>query len=131
MPDASTLKELQAMLSRLSPALMQKVKAGQTDGAKAVRIDVIGEMVTALPKDSPLTGVWVWEFPSSKYPNKAYSVTYGRAGHLQCTCPGFEYRAECKHDRDVRKTALAKTGRRRMFWKKKPTPAHSACRSAI
>ncbi|NCY08418.1 MAG: hypothetical protein EBX30_14695, partial [Betaproteobacteria bacterium] len=34
-------------------------------------------------------------------------VTFGRGGHLQCTCPGFEYRGECKHVRDVRKTALA------------------------
>ena len=33
--------------------------------------------------------------------------TFGRAGHLQCTCPGFEYRGECKHVREVRKTALA------------------------
>ena len=31
------------------------------------------------------------------------------SGHEQpqCTCPGFEYRGECKHVRDVRKTALA------------------------
>ena len=107
LPGASILKELQDMLTRLSPALMQEVKAGQTVGAEAVRIDVIGEMVAALPKDSPLTEDGVWEFPSSKDPNKAYSVSFGRAGHLQCTCPGFEYRGECKHVRDVRKTALA------------------------
>ena len=107
LPDGSILKELQDMLTRLSPALMQEVKAGQTVGAEAVRIDVIGEMVAALPKDSPLTEDGMWEFPSSKDPNKAYSVSFGRAGHLQCTCPGFEYRGECKHVRDVRKTALA------------------------
>ena len=107
LPGASILKELQDMLTRLSPALMQEVKAGQTVGAEAVRINVIGEMVAALPKDSPLTEDGMWEFPSSKDPNKAYSVSFGRAGHLQCTCPGFEYRGECKHVRDVRKTALA------------------------
>jgi hypothetical protein len=37
----------------------------------------------------------------------APSLSFGRSGHLQCTCPGFEYRGECKHVRDVRKTALA------------------------
>jgi hypothetical protein len=39
--------------------------------------------------------------------DKAVTITFGRAGHLQCTCPGFEYRGECKHVREVRKTALA------------------------
>ena len=36
-----------------------------------------------------------------------YLVPEKQRGHLQCTCPGFEYRGECKHVREVRKTALA------------------------
>ena len=64
-------------------------------------------MVAALPSDAPLLETGAWEFPSSKDPRKSYRVTFGRGGHLQCTCPGFEYRGECKHVRDVRKTALA------------------------
>ncbi len=107
VPQASVMKELQEMLLKLSPALMQELKAGRAQGAAATRIDAIGAMVAALPQDSPILETGTWEFPSSRDPNKVYSVTFGRAGHLQCTCPGFEYRGECTHVRDVRNTALA------------------------
>jgi hypothetical protein len=30
-----------------------------------------------------------------------YLVTFGRAGHLECTCQGFVYRGNCKHVQDV------------------------------
>ena len=107
LPDASILGELQAELSRLGPALLQEAKAARATGQEGTRLAIIGEMVAALPADAPLLETGSWEFPSSKDPNKAYRVTFGRGGHLQCTCPGFEYRGECKHVRDVRKTALA------------------------
>jgi len=105
-PDASILKGLQEELTRLGPALLQEAKAARAVGKEGSRLDIIGEMVSALPQDAPLLETGSWEFPSSKDPNKTYSVTFGRSGHLQCTCPGFEYRGECKHVRDVRKTAL-------------------------
>ena len=105
-PDASILKGLQEELTRLGPALLQESKAARAVGKEGSRLDIIGEMVAALPQDAPLLETGSWEFPSSKDPNKTYSVTFGRSGHLQCTCPGFEYRGECKHVRDVRKTAL-------------------------
>jgi hypothetical protein len=105
-PDASILKGLQEELTRLGPALLQEAKAARAVGKEGSRLDIIGEMVAALPQDAPLLETGSWEFPSSKDPNKTYSVTFGRSGHLQCTCPGFEYRGDCKHVRDVRKTAL-------------------------
>ena len=101
------LKDLQAMLQKLGPALRQEVQAGKAQGATATRIEAIGDLVAALPQDSPLLETGSWEFPSSSNPKQSYTVTFGRAGHLQCTCPGFEYRGECKHVREVRKTALA------------------------
>jgi hypothetical protein len=107
LPDASVLQELQAQLSRMAPALLQEVKAARAGGKDAARIDIISEIVAALPADAPLMETGQWEFPSSSDPRKNYRVTFGRAGHLQCTCPGFEYRGECKHVREVRKTALA------------------------
>jgi SWI/SNF-related matrix-associated actin-dependent regulator 1 of chromatin subfamily A len=107
LPEASVLKDLQAMLQKLGPALLQEVRAGKAQGATATRIEAIGDLVAALPQDSPLLETGSWEFPSSSNPKQSYTVTFGRAGHLQCTCPGFEYRGECKHVREVRKTALA------------------------
>jgi SWI/SNF-related matrix-associated actin-dependent regulator 1 of chromatin subfamily A len=105
-PDASILKGLQEELTRLGPALLQESKAARAVGQEGSRLDIIGEMVAALPQDAPLLETGSWEFPSSKDPSKTYSVTFGRSGHLQCTCPGFEYHGDCKHVRDVRKTAL-------------------------
>ena len=107
VPDASVLKDLQEELTRLGPALLQEAKAAQATGQEGARLDVIGEMVAALPADAPLLENGAWEFPSASDPSKSYRVTFGRGGHLQCTCPGFEYRGECKHVRDVRKRALA------------------------
>jgi hypothetical protein len=95
------------MLLRLSPALMQELQAGRAQGPAAIRIDAIGEMVAALPQDAPLLETGCWEFASSSAAGKFYRVTFGSAGHLECTCPGFEYRGECKHVREVRKTALS------------------------
>jgi SWI/SNF-related matrix-associated actin-dependent regulator 1 of chromatin subfamily A len=105
-PDASVLKDLQEELTRLGPALLQEAKAARAVGQEGTRLDIIGEMVAALPQDAPLLETGSWEFPSSSDPKKAYRVTFGRGGHLQCSCPGFEYRGECKHVREVRKTAL-------------------------
>ena len=105
-PDSSVLKDLQEELTRLGPALLQEAKAARAVGQEGTRLDIIGEMVAALPQDAPLLETGSWEFPSSSDPKKSYRVTFGRGGHLQCTCPGFEYRGECKHVREVRKTAL-------------------------
>jgi len=107
VPSASILEDLHNELTRLGPALMQEAKAAQAVGREGVRLEIIGEMVAALAPETPLLETGTWEFPSSSNPRKFYRVTFGRSGHLQCTCPGFEYRGECKHVRDVRKTALA------------------------
>ena len=107
LPEPSILRDLQAKLMRLGPALLQETKAASATGPTAARIDIIGDMVAALPHDGPLAETGAWAFPTSKDPAKFYQVTFGRGGHLQCTCPGFEYRGECKHVREVRKTALA------------------------
>ena len=107
VPDASILKDLQEELSRLGPALLQESRAAGAGGREGARLEIIGEMVAALPEDTPLLETGAWEFPSSRDAGRTYRVAFGRGGHLQCTCPGFEYRGECKHVRDVRKTALA------------------------
>jgi hypothetical protein len=90
---------------QLAPSLLQELKAGRALGADATRIEAISALVGALPVNSPVIEDGVWDVPSSSAPGKSYRVSFGRAGHLQCTCPGFEYRGECRHVRDIRKTA--------------------------
>ena len=68
--------------------------------------DRLAELTALLPKahreqeqaDNP----GLWEFKSSRAPSKSYRVTFGRAGHLECTCEGFLYRGNCKHVQEIR-----------------------------
>ena len=55
-------------------------------------------------EESPIEETGSWEFTSARDPSQVYQVTYGRAGHLECTCKGFEFRGNCKHVREVRET---------------------------
>lgn len=100
-PDASFLAELESRLRAIAPALMQEAKLAKSDLK-----DRLAELTALLPKaqqqkeeaDNP----GLWEFRSSRDPSKSYRVTYGRAGHLECTCEGFLYRGNCKHVQEVR-----------------------------
>ena len=103
IPDQSILAEIQDGLRRLAPALMEEARAARATGDAADRIE---ELATAIPRtekiDDPLMETGSWEFASSRDPSASYRVTFGRAGHLECTCPGFNYRGNCKHTREVR-----------------------------
>jgi hypothetical protein len=52
--DQGTLLDLQEELTRLGPALLQEAKAARVVGKEGSRLDIIGEMVAALPSDAPL-----------------------------------------------------------------------------
>lgn len=100
-PDASFLAELEARLRAIAPALMQEAKLARTDPK-----DRLAELTALLPiahrEQEEADNPGLWEFTSSRDPSKSYRVTYGRAGHLECTCEGFLYRGNCKHVREVR-----------------------------
>jgi hypothetical protein len=103
VPNASVLDELYAKLRSLGPALLQENKASQATGEIRDRLEALaksGAIQQAV--DAPLLSTGVHEFKSSRDPSQIYRVTFGRAGHLACTCEGFRWRGNCKHVREVR-----------------------------
>ena len=103
VPDQSLLSEIQDGLRRLAPALMEEARAARATGDAALRLE---KLALAIPSraavSDPLSDTGSWEFISSRDPSKSYQVILGRVGHLECSCPGFEYRGNCEHVREVR-----------------------------
>ena len=103
VPETSLIVEIQNGLRQLAPALMEEARAARATGDVALRIE---KLAAARPRaaaaSSPLAETGQWEFTSSRDPSARYLVTFGRAGHLECTCQGFVHRGNCKHVLEVR-----------------------------
>ena len=103
VPDQSFLSEIQDGLRRLAPALMEEARAAAATGDAGARIEgLAARRPASSTSEEPILETGSWEFTSSRDAGKSYSVTFGRVGHLECTCPGFEYRGNCKHVKEVR-----------------------------
>ena len=108
-PDASIIAQLEVDLRRLTPALIEEVRL--TRAAPSNPSATIQRLAASKPRlagtTTPIEETGLWEFTSERDPSQSYRVTYGRAGHLECTCKGFEFRGNCKHVREVRRESAA------------------------
>jgi SWI/SNF-related matrix-associated actin-dependent regulator 1 of chromatin subfamily A len=106
VPSTSVLDELYEKLRSLGPALLQENKALQATGEVRERLEALARTTGQISRsaEAPLLSHGVHEFKSSRDPGQIYRVTFGTAGHLECTCEGFRWRGNCKHVRQVRDT---------------------------
>jgi hypothetical protein len=94
------LDELYERLRALGPALRQEERLASGSAAILARLEAVAASIPRAPESPLLSGVC-----RSSAARAVYRVTFGRAGHLECTCEGFRWRGNCKHVREVRQTS--------------------------
>ena len=102
IPDASILEELQAGLRALTPAMHEEVRLAKAGTISSATVEDLTRTLGPRKHETEIEKSGSWEFTSSRNADETYRVTFGRAGHLECTCKGFEYRGNCKHVQEVR-----------------------------
>ena len=72
-------------------------------GRQANQSDSADVLPAAIPR--PVASVTQegerYRFASASHPGVAYEITVDGADVI-CTCPGFEYRGQCRHARDLK-----------------------------
>ncbi len=126
--DAATrdvLAELELALSRISPKFAD-LTAGDLSPEEAARLlreaaatyavdtahsdrpssapqaEGIEEAIRLLAEVLAGSRVRRWRVPSSSKPGVSYLLECDSAGDVTCTCPGFQYRGQCSHARNLK-----------------------------
>jgi len=109
---ASFRRVSRATEAALGPALLLENKLEQATGKVRARLEALAKDNTGSVSAAAeqLLDAGVREFRSSRGPSQAYLVTFGRGGHLECTCEGFKWRDNCKHVREVRAASWSHMG---------------------
>ena len=105
--DMSTVPDLERLLRQ---ARLNLGDAGGSDRlANAARTpestEALRRALETLAKALSGSPVERYRYASASHPGVEYEITIDGAD-VACTCPGFEYRGQCRHARDV-KAAIA------------------------
>ncbi|MEO8075186.1 MAG: helicase-related protein [Acidobacteriota bacterium] len=99
--------EIQRLLREASDQLRVAHGSGAEKSAAARRpedIDALRRALEALARALSGPAVTSYRIASTSHPGVAYVIT-ADGTDVTCSCPGFDYRGQCRHARDV-KTAL-------------------------
>ena len=86
VPSASVLDQLYEKLRLLGPALLQENKALQATGEIRDRLEALAKTDLPQAHDAPSLRPVSMNSKALVIPGLVYRVTFGRVGHLECSC---------------------------------------------
>jgi hypothetical protein len=112
LADAPNQIEDDDLIERLLREASENLRMAESSGTAPVasfsrpeEIEALRRALQALSRVLSGPAVALYRFASASKPGVEYVITAGDAD-VECSCPGFEYRGQCRHARDL-KAALA------------------------
>jgi SWI/SNF-related matrix-associated actin-dependent regulator of chromatin subfamily A-like protein 1 len=111
LTDAGASGQHDAIVDRLLERARQEIDGGPSlEAGVAVRTPeeaaAFRRALEALAKALSGPSVERYRFASTSHPGVEYEITVDGAD-VVCTCPGFEYRGQCRHARDIKAAVAA------------------------
>jgi SWI/SNF-related matrix-associated actin-dependent regulator of chromatin subfamily A-like protein 1 len=100
-----------ALVERLIAQARLEIEAAATTGVGELarapeEVDALRRALDALAKALSPPPLERYRFASASHPGIEYEITVDGAD-VVCSCPGFEYRGQCRHAREIKATAGA------------------------